>query len=57
MDIAIKPLKRKAKAIGGVIAVVLKKEPDSVNFSDYIAKAETWLLILKEMNEGEKNEY
>ena len=54
MEIAIKALKQQAKAIGGVIASVMRKEPDSMNFVDYCAKAETWLFILKEMNKGEK---
>ena len=47
----IRPLKRKAAAIGGVLDDVLAVEPDNISAEEYRAKCGTWLAILGVMME------
>ncbi len=47
MAIAVKELKKNARAIGGLIEKLLSEEADSMPLEEYCAKCGTWLLVLQ----------
>ena len=47
MAIAVKELKKNARAIGGIISELLSQEADSMSREEYLAKCAMWLMILR----------
>jgi hypothetical protein len=43
----IRPLKQRAKSIGGLIQIVLEQEPNEMTDQDYVAKCRTWLALIR----------
>lgn len=49
LPVDITPLRRIAREIGGLISSVMEDEPKEMSANDYSAKAQTWLIVLREM--------
>ena len=47
----VRPLKKSASSLGGLMQRVMQREPDNMTFEDFRAKCSTWLGILEMMKE------